>query len=120
MRNSDNQASSNITNIQFELTPVDNKRLANLCGPVNQHLQQIEDFYDVKINCRSNQFEITGEALRQYIAPPSAITDSLLEKLQFLMVGEEDTHEIAPPSLSLPFMMVKPSNTESAPSLLWK
>ncbi|MCK4833756.1 MAG: PhoH family protein [Gammaproteobacteria bacterium] len=64
MRNSDNQVSSNITNIQFELTPVDNQRLANLCGPVNQHLQQIEDFYDVKINCRSNQFEITGEGRR--------------------------------------------------------
>ncbi|MBT8438214.1 MAG: PhoH family protein, partial [Gammaproteobacteria bacterium] len=41
--------------------PVDNQRLVNLCGPVNQHLSQIEDFYNVKINCRSNQFEVSGE-----------------------------------------------------------
>lgn len=74
MRNSDNQASSgqspsgqvpsNTTSIQFELTPADNKRLVNLCGPVNQYIHQIEDFYDVKISCRSNQFEISGEGRR--------------------------------------------------------
>jgi len=57
MRNSDNQASSSI---QFELTPIDNERLVNLCGPVNQHLRQIEEYYDVKISCRSNRFEVSG------------------------------------------------------------
>ncbi|VAW54967.1 Phosphate starvation-inducible protein PhoH, predicted ATPase [hydrothermal vent metagenome] len=55
------QASSQVTSIQFELMPADNQRLANLCGPVNQHLHQIADFYHVKINCRSNQFEVSGE-----------------------------------------------------------
>lgn len=63
MRNPDNQASST-SSIQFELTPADNQRLANLCGPVNKHLHQLEEFYDVKINCRSNQFEINGEGRR--------------------------------------------------------
>jgi len=58
------QASSKTTIVQFELTPADNQRLANLCGPVNQNLRQIEDFYDVKINCRGNQFEISGEGRR--------------------------------------------------------
>ncbi|MCK5396491.1 MAG: PhoH family protein [Gammaproteobacteria bacterium] len=53
--------SSAETSIQFELNPVDNQRLLNLCGPVNQHLQQIEDYYGVKINCRSNQFEVLGD-----------------------------------------------------------
>jgi phosphate starvation-inducible protein PhoH and related proteins len=65
MRDPDNQVSpaqaAAVSSIQFELTPTDNKRLTNLCGPVNKHLHQIEAFYDVKINCRSNQFEITGE-----------------------------------------------------------
>lgn len=65
MRDPDNQVSpaqaAAVSSIQFELTPTDNKRLTNLCGPVNKHLYQIEAFYDVKINCRSNQFEITGE-----------------------------------------------------------
>ena len=61
MRNSENQVPSNISSIQFELTPADNQRLVNLCGPVNKHLHQLEEFYNVKINCRSNQFEVTGE-----------------------------------------------------------
>jgi len=43
---------------------MDNQRLVNLCGPVNQHLKQIEDHYHVKISCRSNQFEISGEGRR--------------------------------------------------------
>ncbi len=69
MRNPEHKMSSGqvppkVTNIQFELTPADNQRLANLCGPVNQNLHQIEDFYDVKINCRGNQFEIGGEGRR--------------------------------------------------------
>jgi len=60
MRNSENQNSSTAISINFELLPVDNQRLVNLCGPVNKHLTQIEDYYDVKINCRSNHFEISG------------------------------------------------------------
>jgi len=64
MSNSENQVSSNISSIQFELTPADNQRLANLCGPVNKHLNQLEEFYHVKINCRSNQFEVTGDGRR--------------------------------------------------------
>ncbi len=64
MHNSENQVSPNTSSIQFELTPADNQRLANLCGPVNKHLHQIEAFYGVKINCRSNQFEVTGEGRR--------------------------------------------------------
>jgi phosphate starvation-inducible PhoH-like protein len=65
MSNPHNQVSPGqvpaISTIQFELTPTDNHRLANLCGPVNKHLHQLEAFYDVNINCRSNQFEITGD-----------------------------------------------------------
>ncbi|NOQ90855.1 MAG: AAA family ATPase [Gammaproteobacteria bacterium] len=64
MHNSNNQVSSSISSIQFELTPVDNQRLANLCGPVNKHITQIEEYYDVDIKCRSSQFEVSGEGRR--------------------------------------------------------
>jgi len=79
MRNQNNQtspgqASTNATSIQFELTPVDNQRLVNLCGPVNQHLQQIEDYYEVKISCRSNQFEISGDGRRLKTAKNTLLT----------------------------------------------
>ena len=61
MPNTEKQTTSNTVTIHFELLPIDNDRLVNMCGPVNQHLNQIEDFYKVKIKCRSNQFEVTGE-----------------------------------------------------------
>ncbi len=64
MRNSENQTSATTVSINFELLPVDNQRLVNLCGPVNKHLTQIEEYYDVKINCRSNHFEISGAGQR--------------------------------------------------------
>ncbi len=52
------------SSIHFELTPIDNQRLVNLCGTANQNVNQLEEYYDVKINCRSNQFEVTGEGRR--------------------------------------------------------
>ena len=61
MRNSDSQVPSAISNIQFEFVPVDNERLVNLGGSVNGHLRQIEEYYDVKVSCRSNQFEVNGD-----------------------------------------------------------
>jgi phosphate starvation-inducible PhoH-like protein len=63
MSNEQNVSSAEATansSIQFELEPMDNQRLVNLCGPVNQHLRQLEEFYDVKISNRSNRFEVTG------------------------------------------------------------
>ncbi len=51
----------NPSRIRFALTPTDNQRLANLCGPFNEHVQQIENHYHVDIHCRSNQFEVFGD-----------------------------------------------------------
>lgn len=73
-KNTSEKVSSNVTSIQFELTPADNQRLVNLCGPVNQHLQQIEEFYDVKISCRSNQFEVSGEGRRLKVVKNAVLT----------------------------------------------
>lgn len=49
------------TVIRFELTPEDNGRLANLCGQFNEHIKQIEVYFDVCIDSHSNYFNITGE-----------------------------------------------------------
>lgn len=48
--------------LSFELLPEDNARLANLCGQFNEHLHQLENHFDVGIDCRSNHFEIHGES----------------------------------------------------------
>lgn len=44
------------------LEPVDNQRLANLCGPMDEHLRQLERRLGVEINNRGNTFRVIGDA----------------------------------------------------------
>jgi len=48
--------------LDIEFKPVDNLRLANLCGPMNEHLHQIEMRLGVEINNRNHHFQLIGEA----------------------------------------------------------
>lgn len=48
--------------IELELTPVDNRRLADLAGQLDEHLRQIERYFGVEINNRGNHFQIIGIA----------------------------------------------------------
>jgi len=54
--------------LDFELVPIDNSRLANLCGQFNEHLHQLESHFDVGIACRSNHFQIEGRDENQRAA----------------------------------------------------
>ena len=45
----------------IHLEPVDNKRLANLCGPLDQHLRQLERRLGVEIATRGHAFQVLGE-----------------------------------------------------------
>ena len=45
----------------FTLSPVDNQRLAGLCGQLNSNIRQIEGHFGVKIHNRGARFTITGE-----------------------------------------------------------
>ena len=47
--------------IEFQLSPDDNKRLANLCGQFDEHLRQIEGCLDVELQNRGGNFKVTGE-----------------------------------------------------------
>jgi phosphate starvation-inducible protein PhoH and related proteins len=44
------------------LDPLDNQRLANLCGPLDEHLRQVERRLGVEINNRGNTFQVIGDA----------------------------------------------------------
>ena len=46
---------------ELVLEPEDNARLANLCGPVDEHLRLLERRLGVEINNRGNRFRILGE-----------------------------------------------------------
>ena len=47
--------------LDIEFKPEDNQRLANLCGPMNEHLQLIEVRLGVEINNRNHHFQLIGE-----------------------------------------------------------
>ncbi len=54
--------------LNLELEPVDTERLANLCGPFDQHLKQIESRLQVDIFCRGNLFIVQGESRQARVA----------------------------------------------------
>ncbi|MBK6673567.1 MAG: PhoH family protein [Proteobacteria bacterium] len=47
--------------VEFELDPVDNARLAALCGPLEQNLRLVEQRMGVEVRRRGNQFRVSGE-----------------------------------------------------------
>lgn len=53
----------------FKLDPEDNSKLNNLCGPCNEHLKLIEQYYDVNIANQSHIFTVSGASLptRQHV-----------------------------------------------------
>lgn len=53
---------------EISFTPVDNHRLANLCGALDENLRQIETALDVGITRRGEYFALTGTADRTRIA----------------------------------------------------
>jgi phosphate starvation-inducible PhoH-like protein len=48
--------------LQFQPQALDNRRLADLCGPLDENLRQIEQAFDVRITRRADHFSITGAA----------------------------------------------------------
>ena len=50
--------------VELALTPVDNTQLANLCGPLDENIRQIETGFDVVIRRRNERFSILGEKAR--------------------------------------------------------
>lgn len=49
-----------VNQVTFALEPADNRRLASLCGPLDEHLTQVEQRLNVRIRRRGNLFSIAG------------------------------------------------------------
>ncbi len=49
---------------ELRLSPLDNRALANLCGPLDANLRQIEAALDVAIAHRGGDFTVTGTAVQ--------------------------------------------------------
>lgn len=67
------------------LTPFDNRRLADLCGQLDENLHQIERFLGVEINSRGNIFHAIGN---------DESVSKALEILQYLYKETETTNNV--------------------------
>jgi phosphate starvation-inducible protein PhoH and related proteins len=56
--------SATAASVELTLSPLDNRVLANLCGPMDENLRQLEIAYDVKIARRGANFSIRGVPAR--------------------------------------------------------
>jgi phosphate starvation-inducible PhoH-like protein len=54
--------------VEVVLEPADNRRLANLCGVLDENLRQIEAALDVRLARRGERFAITGDPVRAALA----------------------------------------------------
>ncbi len=54
----------------YEITvePLENERLASLCGVLDENIRQIEAAYDVSISRRNERFALTGDAAQTRLA----------------------------------------------------
>lgn len=88
---------------QFVLDPADNERLANLCGPLNEHLRQVEQGFDVEVTNRGAAFTVRGVAASLPLAERTI--RQLYDITLNLALTPEQVHlairEIREPSLDL-------------------
>src|SRR5574343_1492403 len=80
--------------VEIALAPVDNTLLANLCGPLDENIRQIETGFDVIIRRRNERFSVLGEkaqltvdALRHFYAlarEPLSVDEIQLGLIEFL------------------------------------
>jgi phosphate starvation-inducible PhoH-like protein len=72
------------------LAPVDNVRLVELCGPLDQHLHQIEARLGVEVKRRGNRFQIIGTPAA--IKRAEAVLQDLYARAQREPVDSERVH----------------------------
>jgi len=99
--------------LQFDFEPVDNLRLANLCGSFDENLRQIETALEVSISRRGEHFSVQGaqaELARQVLQEVyrEAKHDITLERLQLgLIEAMKWRDEAQPASDSVPLLMTR-------------
>jgi phosphate starvation-inducible PhoH-like protein len=105
----------NAPTIQFALEPLDNQRLANLCGPLDENLRQIETALEVTISRRSEHFSVQGaqaelarEVLQDFYR--EAKSDITLERLQLGLIEAMKWREDPQPADDfVPLLMTRKS-----------
>ena len=64
--------------VEVKLEPVDNQRLARLCGALDENLRQIESALDVTIARRGGKFTVRGEQAQRAARPDLSLTSDFI------------------------------------------
>ncbi|WP_341678110.1 PhoH family protein [Niveibacterium sp. SC-1] len=59
--------------IEVTLSPLDNERLANLCGTLDENIRQIEAAYDISISRRGEHFALRGDPVQTRVAAKALV-----------------------------------------------
>jgi phosphate starvation-inducible PhoH-like protein len=94
-----------VTEHELVLDPADNERLAALCGPLDEHLRQIEARLGVSVHRRGNRFVVGGErggaavrVLEQLYERSARARGRGIEPADVHLAIQEAGMEAAPPS----------------------
>jgi phosphate starvation-inducible PhoH-like protein len=82
----------------FQLTPEDNRRLANLCGPFDRHLRQIEQQLKVSIYNRGHDFQING---------PLSAVEVATKVLHYLYTDTKEKTTLTPTTIHLALQTIQ-------------
>ena len=94
--------------LDLTLTPLDNERLANLCGPLDENLRQLETAYDIVLAQRGAHFRVSGaiQATQQAAAAlqhfyEQARTPLSIDEIQLGLVELANRGQASQPALTL-------------------
>jgi phosphate starvation-inducible PhoH-like protein len=102
--------------VEISFTPVDNQRLANLCGALDENLRQIETALDVNISRRGEHFSIKGKApktrmaaklLERFYARADDTLDLEDVQLGLIEAGAERAQAEAPAAEAAPLLLTR-------------
>jgi phosphate starvation-inducible PhoH-like protein len=100
--------------VEISFTPVDNQRLANLCGALDENLRQVETALDVNIARRGERFSITGKPAKTRVAAKllerfyERAEDTLtLEDVQLGLIEAGAERASAVPAAAPPVLMTR-------------
>ena len=82
--------SAHSSTVNISLQPNDNPRLANLCGPFDEHLHQIEERMSVEIHRRGNAFTVAGESAS--VEAASKVLQNLYDATESEELSKEVIH----------------------------
>ena len=100
--------------MEISFTPVDNQRLANLCGALDENLRQVETALDVNIARRGERFSISGKPGKARLAAKllesfyARARDSIsLEDVQLGLIEAGAEQHAAPAPAAAPALMTR-------------